>query len=491
MNTSPFTTSSSAPRIGNTAAIIASLFVVWGVAGFNAGAQTPCENGFAGQYPCEGLDLMCVRSFEELGGTPPGNGNDCWGWTREGREFVLFGRSDGTSIVEITDPVNPVMVADVPTATVPSLWRDIKVVDDVAYIVSEAGEHGIQVVNLEMLLSMEPMSPLPLTAYYTGFGSAHNIAANPETEFVYGVGTNTFSGGMHIVDVADPANPTLVGSWEEAYVHDAQVVVYDGPDADYAGQEIAFAFSGFSGFFIVNVEDKDDCQTLSALSDSSWVYTHQGWLTEDQRFVLVNDEIDESTGVAPQTRTWVLDVQDLDAPEIVGFYEGPLSVTDHNLYTHEGHVYEANYYAGLQVLEIIDAASLDFEQVAFFDTNPFSNQTGTSGGAWNVYPYFESGNIAISTQSHLFVVAPSASVIAVEEAPQVPALGVRVEEGVVHLDAQALSQESLQVYDAAGRLKAEWFVMPNTASRWFVSDWESGVYVVRSSSGAQARFVLQ
>ena len=94
-------------------------------------AQTPCENGMAGQYPCEGLDLMSVRSFEELGGTPPGNGNDCWGWSRDGREFVLFGRSDGTSIVEITDPVNPVMLGNVPTASVPSLWRDIKVVDDV------------------------------------------------------------------------------------------------------------------------------------------------------------------------------------------------------------------------------------------------------------------------------------------------------------------------------------------------------------------------
>ena len=43
---------------------------------------------------------------------------------------------------------------------------------------------------------------------------------------------------------------------------------------------------------------------------------------------------------------------------------------------------------------------------AFFDTNPFSDQVGTGGGAWSVYPYFESGNIAISTQSHFFMVVP-------------------------------------------------------------------------------------
>ena len=87
-------------------------------------AQTPCFDGFAGDYPCEGLDLLSVRSLEDLGGGA--NGNDCWGWVDpdSDREFVLYGRSNGLSVVEVTDPVNPVFVARVPTATVQSLWRD-------------------------------------------------------------------------------------------------------------------------------------------------------------------------------------------------------------------------------------------------------------------------------------------------------------------------------------------------------------------------------
>ncbi len=491
MNSSRFQNSSSALQIGNLRKACQWMgTVALVVFCLSVSAQTPCENGMAGQYPCEGLDLMSVRSFEELGGTPPGNGNDCWGWSRDGREFVLFGRSDGTSIVEITDPVNPVMLGNVPTASVPSLWRDIKVVDDVAYIVSEAGEHGIQAIDLDQVLTMEPMSEVPLISWYTGFGGAHNIAANPETGFVYGVGTDTFNGGLHVVDVANPSVPTLAGSWEEAYIHDAQIVVYNGPDPDYVGKEIAFAFSGFSGFFIVDVEDKTDCQTISFLGDESWVYTHQGWLTEDQRFVLLNDEMDEVSGIAEQTRTWVLNVQDLDNPQIVGFYEGPLSVTDHNLYTHEGLVYEANYYAGVQVLDIINPEALEFEQVAFFDTNPFSNQGGTSGGAWNVYPYFESGNIAISTQSHLFVVAPSATVSAVTESPEASALDLRMGEGVIHTMYTSAERQTLQVFDAMGRLRAEWPTWPDMAMTWVVSDWDPGVYVVRGRDGVQARFVL-
>ena len=491
MNLSLFTTSSNALPIGNAtaAAKVCGLILFLSVQ-MTIMAQTPCENGLAGQYPCDGLDLMSVRSFEEMGGVAPGNGNDCWGWAKDGREFVLFGRSDGTSIVEITDPVNPVMIANVPTASVPSLWRDIKVIGDFAYIVSEAGEHGLQIVDLSSVPSLAPMSELEVVTHYTEFGSAHNVVANPTTGFIYGVGTDTFGGGLHIVDVSEPASPNLVGSWEEQYIHDAQVVVYDGEDNDYNGREIAFVFSGFSGCHIVNVEDKTDCYTISSLVHPEFVYPHQGWLTEDHRFVLMNDEMDEAAGITETTRTWVFDVQDLDNPEVIGYHEGSLSVTDHNLYTHQGKVYQANYYAGLQVLDILDAAGLGFEQVASFDTNPFSNQTGTSGGAWSVYPYFESGNIAISTQSHLFIVAPSGGTIGVGEAWEEPAMSVRQEGDVVHITCTGYHEEDLMVFDAAGRLQAEWLAMAGTTMSWMVEDWSPGVYVIRGSGGLQHRFIV-
>ena len=489
MNSSPLLNSSSAPRTGDPArhSILLPFFL------FLVGslvAQVPCIDGMAGAYPCEGIDLMSVRTFEEMGGVAPGNGNDCWGWTSGDREFVLFGRSDGTTVVEITDPVNPVVLANVPTASVPSLWRDIKVVGDAAYIVSEAGEHGMQIVDLSQVPSMEPMSPLGTLAWYNGFGSAHNVVANAETGFVYGVGTSTFNGGLHIVDVADPGNPTLAGSWDEAYVHDAQVVVYDGPDQDHSGKEIAFAFGGFSGFHIVDVQDKKDCMTLSSLSSPEFIYTHQGWLTEDHRFILMNDEMDESAGIAPQTRTWVVDVQDLDNPVLLGFHEGPLAVTDHNLYTHNGRVYEANYYAGMQVLDIIDAGALSFDQIASFDTNPFSDQTGTSGGAWSVYPYFGSGNIAISTQSHLFIVRPSVPFSGIEssETPAEVSLTVSTAAGyvVVHADG---APGTMRVFDATGRQQAEWPGVAGTTT-WMVDDWASGVYTLRTEAGLQARFAV-
>ena len=49
------------------------------------------------------------------------------------------------------------------------------------------------------------------------------------------------------------------------------------------------------------------------LSDAGYGYTHQGWLTGDQRYFLVDDELDE-INYHHNTRTYVWDVSDLEAP---------------------------------------------------------------------------------------------------------------------------------------------------------------------------------
>jgi choice-of-anchor B domain-containing protein len=117
-------------------------------------AQTLCEAGYAGAHPCKGIDLMSVRAWDELGGSGGfGNGNDCWGWVKEEREFVLYGRSNGLAVVEVTDPVNPVYLANLPTHSSPNLWRDVKVYNNHAFIVSEAGGHGMQVLDLNAAIA--------------------------------------------------------------------------------------------------------------------------------------------------------------------------------------------------------------------------------------------------------------------------------------------------------------------------------------------------
>ena len=148
----------------------------------------------------------------------------------------------GTSFIDITDGINPIVLGHLPTNTVNSIWRDVKTYGTFALIVSEASNHGMQVFDLTKLRDID-ITNAPVTfsadAVYNGFGRAHNIVINEDNAYAYAVGTTTFSGGPHFVDISDPLNPTAAGGYaNDAYSHDAQVITYNGPDTDYTGQEI-------------------------------------------------------------------------------------------------------------------------------------------------------------------------------------------------------------------------------------------------------------
>lgn len=370
-------------------------------------AQTLCEDGSAGDFACGQIDLMAYLSLEELQAGQ--NVNDVWGWTdaQSGREFVLCGTYAGTSFIEITDPVNPVFIGHLPTSTVGSLWRDVKTYGNYALIVSEAGGHGMQVFDLTQLLDAVDL-PLEFAAdaLYTLFGKAHNIVVNEETGFAYSVGSNTFSGGLHIINMQDPLNPVIAGGFDlDGYTHDAQAVVYSGPDTDYLGKEIVFACNN-DAITIVDAEDKSDCQLISTRTYENLGYVHQGWLTPDQRYFLMGDELDE-LDFGHNTRTYIWDCLDLDDPVLIGFYESSEAAVDHNLYTLDNFVYQSNYRAGLRVLDASDVGNGNLYEVAYFDVFTESNDAGFSGN-WSNYPYFSSGNIPLTSMyDGLYIVKPN------------------------------------------------------------------------------------
>jgi len=348
----------------------------------------------AGPYPCENINLLSFVENEDLGG---GSMNDIWGWVDplDSAEYVLLGRTSGTSFLDITDPVNPIYLGDLPTATLNSTWRDIKVYNNYAFIVSEAGQHGMQIFDLTNLRDIaSPPLLFEEDAHYSGWGNAHNIVINESTGRAYGVGTNTFNGGLHIVDISDPLNPTLIGDFsEDGYTHDAQVVNYSGPDTNFLGKEIAFACNE-NTVTIVDVTDASNTGLISSTGYPGSSYTHQGWLTEDHRYFLSNDELDEQ-GSGINTTTFIWDLLDLSSPVIIGTFVSSTSAIDHNLYTHNGYVYQSNYRAGLRILDTENIDEAILEEVAYFDVYPSSN-SAQFDGTWSNYPYFPSGVIAVS-----------------------------------------------------------------------------------------------
>jgi choice-of-anchor B domain-containing protein len=381
-------------------------------------AAVSCANGFASVYPCQRVDLLALLTPQVLGG-PGAALNDVWGWTdpATGREYALVGLTNGIAFVDVTDPAAPVLVGRLPTRTIASTWRSVKVYRNTAYVVADrTGAHGMQVFDLTRLRSVVT-HPATFQADATYFGpgvgisfgemlgSAHNVAVDEESGFAYIVGSDTCEHGLHMVDVREPLRPRFAGCFsEDGYTHDTQCVVYRGPDAEHTGRQICLN-SNVDTVTIVDVTDKRRPRMLSRTGYQGSAYTHQGWLTENQRFFIVNDELDERE-FGHGTRTYIWNVADLDAPQLIGSHTAPSTATDHNLYVRGSFLYEANYRAGLRIFDLTDVASARLREVAFFDVVPESDAVGFNG-AWNVYPFFASGVVLVSgIDQGLFVLRP-------------------------------------------------------------------------------------
>merc|ERR1712050_351664 len=88
------------------------------------------------------------------------------------------------------------IVAVMPAASTASKWRDIKVFNNTAYVVSEARGHGMQVFDLTRLRGRTSPATQADEADFVleDFGSAHNIVINIETGRAYAVGARNQQG---------------------------------------------------------------------------------------------------------------------------------------------------------------------------------------------------------------------------------------------------------------------------------------------------------
>jgi choice-of-anchor B domain-containing protein len=385
------------------------------------------------------------------------SGNDCWGYTSpSGREYAIMGVEGGFGFIEITDPTNPVVVDRISGPS--SLWHDVKVVGEYAYGVSEGGS-GIQVMDMSAIDS----GNVTLVRNWTsgGYSTTHNIVTNEDTGSLWIVGGNIGNGGLVHVDISDPELPQFDGGWTEMYVHDGQVATSIRPGI-FQGREIAFLSSGFSGGFsqtglrIVDVTDPNNPINIATLFYPNPGYSHQLWLSEDQKYLYLNDELDEDNGVVPVTTTRIFDVSDLTSPFFVGTFTTGKPSIDHNLYTKGDLIFQANYRSGLRVFDAIDPVNP--VEIAYFDTYPGSD-AASFNGAWSSYPYFESGNIIVSDiERGLFVLRLDADLpplrgSLVSELPSVvsPDGGEQVEIKVfVRSGEAAISSVNLMVDSGSG-----------------------------------------
>ncbi|MDE2795115.1 MAG: choice-of-anchor B family protein [Gemmatimonadota bacterium] len=369
--------------------------------------EVRCDEGAAAGFSCEGVDLLAFLPTSAIGGEPWERVSDVWGWAdpETGREYALVGRSGGAAIVDVTDAAAPRYVGVVPAN--PSGARDLKVYADHLFFTGDgAGDHGLVVFDLTRLRDApaEPSRFEP-DAVYDGIASAHNLVLDPESGFAFPVGASgggqTCGGGLHMVDVREPKSPVFAGCFTDTEgliyqgrTHDAQCVVYRGPDERFQGRQLCFA-SNETALRIIDVTDKEAPAPIGTATYPGLAYVHQGWLTDDHRYYYLDDELDELVGTTPRTRTYIFDVGELDDPVLVGSVDGPSGATDHNLYVKGDRMYQANYQAGFRLLDISDPEAP--VEIGWFDTTPYEGDPPGFVGAWTAYPFFESGTVIVTS----------------------------------------------------------------------------------------------
>jgi hypothetical protein len=198
-------------------------------------------------------------------------------------------------------------------------------------------------------------------------------------------------------------------------------VTYSGPDAAYTGHQICLN-SNEDTLTIVDVTNRSVPVMLSRTSYVGVGYTHQGWLTADQRYFLLDDELDEDN-FGHNTKTYVFDLLSLAAPQLIGTHLADTRAIDHNQYIAGPYSYQSNYRAGLRILHTGRARLGRLREVAYFDVFPSDDNSGFAG-TWGNYPFLPSGNVVVSTMESgggLFVVRPRRTNLAIAVTPIAPA----------------------------------------------------------------------
>ena len=303
--------------------------------------------------------------------------SDVWGYVDPdtGKEYALVGGVFGGTALFIIDASTPAAPVHVATVEVPGF--DVKVWDRYAYTVTGGGDRGQQPEGRIIDLA-DPANPVVVGA----FPSSHNIFIDTRGYMYLEVP------GLRIFDLnTDPTNPVLIWQDEGVRGHDATVI----------GDRL-YDFHGRSGTRIYDVSTPAAPQLLGAITLPTIRYHHSGWTTTDGTHLFLCDE--GSQGLNADVTAW--DIQDPENPVLVAEI-GDSTATVHNLYILDNLAYLSYYTAGFRLYDVSDPTMPRL--LDEFDTAPTATGAGFDG-AWGVYPFTPSGHIYVSDMAGgLFIFA--------------------------------------------------------------------------------------
>jgi choice-of-anchor B domain-containing protein len=314
-----------------------------------------------------------ITLLSNLNEYPSAGYSNIWGYVApDGTEYALLGVGTGTSIISLADPANPVECAFIPAPQ--SIWRELKVWGNYAYVATDATGNGLQIIDLSQL----PTTATLVNTLNTYFNNCHDLLI--DDGFCYTVGGDS-PGGMSILDLSNPVVPFRTAYYTASgYVHDI-----------YIWNDTVVASCGSSQeYHLVDVTDKYNPQFISASAPLPGIYAHSGWMTENKRYFYATEEFN-----VRDLTVW--DLQDRTSWDLIiptwGLSNNSII---HNLYIKGNYAHVSYYTSGYVVLDITDPTNPQL--AGQYDTYP-QNNSGNYDGAWGVYPYLPSGNAIISDMS--------------------------------------------------------------------------------------------
>ncbi len=304
----------------------------------------------------------------------------------QGNEYALVGFYNGLSIVNVTDPDNPFIAF---TVTGPnSDWREVKTWSTYAYVTTEGGNSGLQIVDLSNL-------PASVNSkYWTGTGAISGQletihALHIEDAHAYLFGTNLYNGAALIIDLADPWNPVYKGKTPGTYIHDG-----------YVRNDVLYAGHIYDGYFAVYDVSNKANPVLLAQQNTPGNFTHNTWLNDAGTALFTTDEVNNSF-LASYDITDLGDIKELDRFQIT---PGSGSIV-HNTHVTNDFAVTSWYKDGVSITDVSRPGNII--SVGSYDTYPQGTGGGFSG-CWGVYPFLPSGTIVASDINNgLFVLSPN------------------------------------------------------------------------------------
>ncbi len=303
---------------------------------------------------------------------------DVWGFaTAGGREVAILLRTDGTSFIETTDPLNPVELKFIPGTH--DSHRSCKTWQGYAYLVTE-GSGGMQIVDIK-----DP-DDIQLITTWGGhlWSHSHNVFIDVTAGLAFACGTDN---GMVVVDVNDPLNPVHITNYS-SYVHDG-----------YAANGMAHLALISEGTYRIL-----DISNLPALVELDSISTpargcHTTWVDPLDTLCITCDE------KGAQGHMAVYDITDPTNISLLSEFEAPTSASIHNAYPVGDTVHASWYQQGYVACNISEPT-----RPRYLGSKDFGDDR-----IWGVYPFQPSGTIYLSSIRYgLIVVRLDALIIDAE-----------------------------------------------------------------------------